>query len=614
MVDNINTQTGTNKQLYTQNPTTTTSTGEKKQIHVSRELDGVNNTGIIGEMLTKGTGAAQLAETNKMFMDPKFKIQGLLSELSSGLQTTANITGEGLLCANDMYVAGDPLVGGKDNNYAPVEVKPSPGFYSMFQDGVATGRQTIVNSNVEAINDQGNTAFTDYGFVVYDDNRNKYAATLSGGELIVTKPDGTQQKLVAPNDKLTIGDPADPVAKFYYADMPGGENGTNEKRLVFESYEKPSAANVASLVSKGVSEDAAKALRSTTQATFGFRVPDGQGNTYRMSSGTGTGAALDSSNGVKTYYDAHFSEGKCQYIEGCDVPPPPVAQEECARIWGDPHVNVADSKDRTRDSYLFSETGMYNIIKDKDVNLNANMIAGGGATTVINQTGFTGVNKTLTTSADGKTMVAGVGGNGAATELTNGQTVDLGGGSTATKSGANKIIQTPEYKITISPGTWSGPNYLNVEINSKSGGVFSDRQMPTGLLGETFDADDIEERAPKNAVASYKVTSLLNTTNTPVMQVALAADKTAADQLAANKAAADKAAADKAKAAAATTTKTTTTTAATTATNTTATNNTTTTAAADKATSAAVKAAARAKEKAAKAAAKAAARAAKKKK
>lgn len=514
---------------------TTPQTPEKQQLHVTRELDGVNSSGIIGELLTQGTGASQLAQTNKLFMDPRFKIKGLLDEVNGALNTTAVISGSaGVLCADDMYVAGDPWVGGKKNNYQGIEIQPQPGYYTMFKDGLGqpsnnadlgqagdgSGRKILVNSHVGQINEQGNTAFTEYGFVIQDDQGKKYNAVLSGGELAVTGPDGKQTKLISPNDKLTIGDPNDPVAKFYYADMPGGKDGTTEKRLVFESYEKPTQSVVDDLAKKGVALDQAKGLRSMSQMTFGFRVPDGLGDTYRMSDGVKGGAPLTRSNGVATYYDAHFSEGKCQYIDICPYPPPPVAQNERAKIWGDPHIIVADDKAQAFESYNFNHTGMYNIIKDQGLTVNANSVIGPNNTTILDKTGISIGDRTLLINADGTTSLGNVAG-GPAVPLTEEQTIHLGNGSSIKKQGSTITIINPEYDVIVTTNNvWREVTYLNIEVKSKSGGVLADRIAPTGLLGETFDADDIIERQPKLPLDTYRVSSLLQGNNTPVGQTA----------------------------------------------------------------------------------------------
>ncbi|MBX2860204.1 MAG: hypothetical protein KTR14_03150 [Vampirovibrio sp.] len=285
---------------------------EPRELNVSRELDGVSNTGAVGELLNIGTD--HLANANKYFLLSKYQVSGLTAEDNEATSKNTNpLSHCEMLTADDMYVAGDPWVGGKGNNYAAEEITPETGYLTMFEDGLDDGRKVTINAHVDSINPEGDTAFTEYGFVLQDDDGAKTTAVLSGGELLITGPDGAVQKLL-PGETYTVGDPDDPVAKFYYADMPGGENGSNEQRVVFESYEKPSQTTLDSLIARGADADAAAALRTMTQASFGFRVPDDEG-TFRMSGGVGDDSAMSTTaDGVKTYYDAHFNEGNAHSL------------------------------------------------------------------------------------------------------------------------------------------------------------------------------------------------------------------------------------------------------------------------------------------------------------
>ncbi|MEB3286984.1 MAG: hypothetical protein VKJ04_05730 [Vampirovibrionales bacterium] len=510
---------------------TPTPTPECPPLHVTRELDGLNSTGVIGTQLTQGTGASQLAETNKLFLDQKFQVTGLLDEVNGANSTSAVISGDtGVLCADDMYVAGDPFVGGKKNNYEAVQITPDPGFYTMYEDGLENGRKITVNSHVDAINAEGNTAFTEYGMTVQDDAGQKYTGVLSGGQFTITQPDGTSKVLLPPSDQYVIGDPQDPVAKFYYADMPGGEDGTTEKRLVVDYIEKPTDNVVADLVSKNVPQAEAEKLRSTTQMSFGFRVPDGLGNTYRMSDGVGADEPLTESNGVKTYYDAHFSEGTCHYVDTVCTPPPPVAANERAKIWGDPHVIVADDKTETFESYNFSQVGLYNVVKDQGVTVNTNLYQPNnqGNVSMADQYGFTlGNGRTIKVDKNFNVEVGD--GQGGVIAMEDGLTMDLGNGNSVSLNGSQLNVVTPEYDFKVTPDSWQNAKYLDLEMHSKSGGVFSDGVMPSGLLGETFDEDDIIEREPKLDVSAYVVGNLFDSNLTaigqaPGTQMALSVD------------------------------------------------------------------------------------------
>ncbi len=294
-------------ETMTHNTVTTTHT-----LKVSRELDGKNDTGAVGDMLTRGT--AVLTDAEQFFIDGKFaqyQVSGLTAEnnqvSSSAAKLSATAEDATVLGSDDMYVAGDPVVGGKGNNYQSVSVTPDAGYMTMFEDGLDAGRKVTINSHPQVINELGNKAFTEYGFVVQDDSGKKTTAVLSGGQLVITDAAGKQTKLL-PGQEYVVGSATDPVAKFYYKSMPGGANGTNEDRVVLDYFEKLTPDTKAALVAQGVPSDQLDSLRSVNRAAFGFRVPDGQGS-YRMSAGVGNGNPLPvTSNNVKTYYDAHFYE------------------------------------------------------------------------------------------------------------------------------------------------------------------------------------------------------------------------------------------------------------------------------------------------------------------
>jgi hypothetical protein len=298
------------------------------QLEVTRELSGVNDSGIVGEQLVDGT--RNLSDFNRFLAMVKFAVQSLLAENNQAVGSQAVISAPAgvtdnpyVLGADDMYVAGDPGVGGKGNNYSYIPMDVRPGYYTMLTSGIDSSRKVTVNGHVESINPEGNTAFTEYGFVVQGENSQKTKATLSGGQLTVIDPNGNTQKLLPPGGTYIVGNPSDPTARFYYADVPGaGQNGQPEKRLMVDYFDKPSQATIDHLVAQGVSPTDAAALRSKTTMSYGFRIPDGV-NTYAASAGVGSGTALKvASNGVKTYYDSHYAVGSDQLVTMAGSPYP----------------------------------------------------------------------------------------------------------------------------------------------------------------------------------------------------------------------------------------------------------------------------------------------------
>ena len=530
------TQQSTNQQNATAN------TAHTEQVRVTRELDGLNSTGIVGELLTNGT--SNLAEANKYFAMSKFAVTGLLAEDNQAVSTAATIlkkegdTGTQVACADDMYVAGDPGVGGKGNNYAFNEVNVQPGYYTMYEDGKDGGPKITVNAHAEAINPEGKNAFTEYGFIIQDPNGTKTKATLSGGVLTIIGADGSTRKLL-PGEEYTVGNTTPPTAKFYYADVPGaGKDGATEKRLMVDYYEKPSQETIDKLVSEGVSRADAEKLLSVKTMSFGFRTPDGN-DTYALPEGVGAGAALKTlPNGVKTYYDAHFSTGSCTVMDatkcGCpptppppppppppttdcppeekppEEPPPIVAANQHARIWEDPHIDDADGG-----KYDFNQRGLFNVLKDKGITLNAKTVAGPANATYISESGLTIGGRTVLIQTGGRVTIGYTDPNVTTPPITlgNNQTVMLDNGYSITRKGTSITVDTTtgEYRIKFDTGrSWQGTNFMDIDIWSKSGGVLSDGVAPSGLLGETFDADNQRQRSTKNSVDSYRVASLFS--------------------------------------------------------------------------------------------------------
>lgn len=504
---------------------------QTKEIRISRELDGVHDTGVLGEMLTAGT--SNMADANKYFALKKFAVSGLLSENNQLVNakatvatSAANAASSDIKCQDDMFLAGDPVVGGKGNNYKPVEVTADAGYYTMFQDGSSSGPQFTVNAHLEPINPEGKKAYTEYGFLVKDSAGKQTKATLSGGQFTITGADGSTQKLLPPNGTYTVGDPADPDAKFYYADVPGaGKDGASEKRLMVDYYEKPTEASVKEMVAQGMKEADARKMRSTTTLSYGFRVPDGV-NTYASSEGVGAGNAKKvAPNGVKTYYDSHYSEGSCATVTVCDEPPPPpVASGQHARLWGDPHINDADGGE-----YNFQKSGIFSALEDKNLKVNVKTVSmANGSATVTTDAGVQVGSRTVHVTADGAVTVGyAAANNNATTALQDGQTLALDTGSSITKQGNTITLTTPEYKIQFSTQQqYQGSTFLDMDVWSTEKGVQSDGVSPGGLLGETFDPDSNPQTGPKQDSSVYARGDLIQRTGTATTAATTAADQT----------------------------------------------------------------------------------------
>ena len=505
-----------------------TPASEASQIDVTRELSGTNDTGVLGELLTEGT--QHLADVNKFFAMQKFLVSGLLAENNQAVGSQAVISAPSgqipnyVLGADDMYVAGDPGVGGKGNNYQYLPINVQPGYYTMLATGNDNGQKLTVNGHVDTINPDGNKAFTEYGFVVQDPQGLKTQATLSGGQLTIVDANGQSRKLVPP-DSYTVGNPNDPTAKFYYADVPGaGKDGQPEKRLMVDYFEKPTQAVIDNLEAQGANPLEVANLRSKTTLSYGFRIPDGT-NTFASPEGVGAGNPLKTTtNGVKTYYDSHYAEDEHHTLTLPPAPPypppypppppepPPVAANEHAKIWGDPHILDADGG-----KYDFQQTGIYNVLNDKGINLNAKIVAGSGKATLISDAGLVVGNRTVDMKANGTVTIGYTDPAHKSSKITlaDGQAVSLDNNSTISRMGDQLTINTGEYKMQVDLNrTYQGVQYLNMDVWSKAGGVFSDGKMPSGLLGETFDAGAETQTGIRNNSAAYARSDLFSLNST----------------------------------------------------------------------------------------------------
>jgi hypothetical protein len=282
-------------------------------IGVHRDLDGHMATGALGVLLNRG---ASLGQSAQVIRDPRFASTGFFDK-NAGLQTTAvnvancNVEGPG---GNDLYLAGDPLIGGKDNGYNALTVDPNGGFTTLLKD-----RNIVLNGLAETINPQGKEAFTQYGGVIAGPGGD-FRFKLAGGVTDITTPDGKSFQLdPSKQQKFVIGDPANPVAEIGVGLF--GTKGAEEKRVYVRQYEKPTPEVVAQMTRLGIpAADIAK-YRTSNLVTFGFRTPDG-GVTERNSAGLPQ-QSLVSPNGVKNYYDIHVSKEDSFRLEKPATQPQP---------------------------------------------------------------------------------------------------------------------------------------------------------------------------------------------------------------------------------------------------------------------------------------------------
>jgi hypothetical protein len=176
--------------------------------------------------------------------------------------------------------------------------------------------------------------------------------------------------------------------------------------------------------------------------------------------------------------------------------PTPVAANESSGYWDDPHVTDADHPDQN-DKYAinFSVTGAgtYNLLKDKNIALSAeHKKYDNWAIEVTNQIDLALGTSNVVFNAYGDPTLDGV-------KIEKGQIMKLSDGSSVNWDGTKLSVTNAnygEYNLDINLQDWGAINtdgsrikYLNTYVNSTDKGVFSDGILPTGILGEGFDAD-----------------------------------------------------------------------------------------------------------------------------
>ena len=193
----------------------------------------------------------------------------------------------------------------------------------------------------------------------------------------------------------------------------------------------------------------------------------------------------------------------------------PVAQNEMAKFWGDPHFQGGDGGQ-------FDVQGepdkTYNLLTDKGLTFHGRFDGWGRGVTVVGKTHIVlsrdGLKDTIVfePKKDNATL--------------NGQKISskmpTADGGTTEKSGRDLITHTAEgYKI-VQHGMGRGQRqYINAEVHTGEQGVLSDGVAAGGLLGITFDADNDRrdgkkgkgaqgEGAIDGVVTDYEVAALLD--------------------------------------------------------------------------------------------------------
>jgi hypothetical protein len=184
-----------------------------------------------------------------------------------------------------------------------------------------------------------------------------------------------------------------------------------------------------------------------------------------------------------------------------------VATGQRSGYWGDPHVLDAES---TQNDFIVTGLGTYNLLKDKNISLSAeHKKYDTWRIEVTNQVNLALGDSNLVYNAYGEPTLNGV-------KLEKDKLMTLPDGSTVSWNGSNKLNVTNanygEYNLDMTVQTSDNKNadgtnikYLDTYVTSTDKGVFSDSIMPTGILGEGFDTDNIVRTKLNFGLETYKV-------------------------------------------------------------------------------------------------------------
>jgi hypothetical protein len=177
--------------------------------------------------------------------------------------------------------------------------------------------------------------------------------------------------------------------------------------------------------------------------------------------------------------------------------PGAVAANQQARAYGDPHIEGGDGE-----RFDFNEHGIFSLLEDRGLSLNAEMGPAAGEKSVITNVGLAVNNQRLQVLPNGTVIL-----NGSPLALRENQPVTLPDGTRIVKQGNNVQVATNEYDLTFT--SRAGGQYLDVAANTRAEGVASDGVAPTGILGETFDSDETAGSNTKHPPEFYRRRSLL---------------------------------------------------------------------------------------------------------
>lgn len=193
--------------------------------------------------------------------------------------------------------------------------------------------------------------------------------------------------------------------------------------------------------------------------------------------------------------------------------PKPIAANQNSTYWGDPHVADADRPDQNNKYAINFDVmgpGKFNLLTDKDIQLNATHKIVPWADKKGNINDQAAVTDRIELALGKSSVHLNSYGNLYidGKEVKAGKTVTLANGDKVTHDGKEVKVKTNakgEYDLSFKVENYDGVRYIDTNVASRGKGVNSDGVMPTGVLGEGFDADNKVRTGLKNPKESYKV-------------------------------------------------------------------------------------------------------------
>jgi hypothetical protein len=200
----------------------------------------------------------------------------------------------------------------------------------------------------------------------------------------------------------------------------------------------------------------------------------------------------------------------------------PIAANQHAAYWGDPHVADADRIDGDNQrSMQFNVTGsgFFQLLRDRTVTLNVeHRRYDQWAVDVVDKVGLNLAGATIVMTSEGKVSVGQY-------EMQAGEILSLRDGSVLEFTGRVLKVATPqgsgEYDLTftlVDSGQWNNGKrlqYIDSDVKTRGQGVGSDGFLPTGILGEGFDPNSTARNGLQRDVADYRRPSLLEPVVSP---------------------------------------------------------------------------------------------------